>query len=247
MENLQVFRSYRTKIFDCNNRQSLIVFPEKVHPKNYWVWRARFFGIEPQVDIALLEKGFHVVYTDVTDWFGAPVAVQHWNLFYDYVTSHYGLNPKVVLEGFSRGGLIVYNWASKNTEKVACIYADAPVCDINSWPGGTSVREEFAMEWGKCLKAYGLTEEQTKNHTDIPVYNCKEIAKAKIPVLHVCGDEDVIVPMSENTAVVERNIKKAGGTIEVIIKKGIGHHPHCLENPEPIVRFILQAVATRSC
>ena len=29
-----------------------------------WVWRARFFGHEPQFDIAML-KGYHVVYCDV--------------------------------------------------------------------------------------------------------------------------------------------------------------------------------------
>ena len=36
----------------------------------------------------------------------------------------------------SRGGLIIYNWATANPKKVACIYGDAPVCDFKSWPGG---------------------------------------------------------------------------------------------------------------
>lgn len=43
-----------------------------------------------------------------------------------------GFNKKVALEGMSRGGLIVYNWAAQNPEKVACIYADAPVMDFKS-------------------------------------------------------------------------------------------------------------------
>jgi len=38
--------------------------------------------------------------------------------------------------GVSRGGLYCYNWASQNPEKVACIYGDAPVCDVKSWPMG---------------------------------------------------------------------------------------------------------------
>lgn len=32
----------------------------------------------------------------------------------------------------------------------------------------------------------------------------------------------------------------AGGEIELIRKRGIGHHPHSLKNPEPIVDFILK-------
>ena len=31
------------------------------------MWRARFWGHEPQTDIDLLEKGFHIVYCDVAD------------------------------------------------------------------------------------------------------------------------------------------------------------------------------------
>jgi hypothetical protein len=35
----------------------------------------------------------------------------------------------------SRGGLIIYNCAVANPEKVAAIYGDAPVMDFKSWPG----------------------------------------------------------------------------------------------------------------
>ena len=35
-----------------------------------WIWRARFFGHEPQADLALLEKGFHLTYCDVANLFG---------------------------------------------------------------------------------------------------------------------------------------------------------------------------------
>jgi len=68
------------------------------------VWRARFFGHEPQTDLALLEKGFHLVYMDVADLFGSPVAVNHWNAFYNYLTGHHGFNRRAALEGMSRGG-----------------------------------------------------------------------------------------------------------------------------------------------
>jgi hypothetical protein len=59
-------------------------------------------------------------------------------------------------------------------------------------------------------------------------------------MLHVVGDADDVVPVSENTALFEQKIKAAGGSIQVIHKPGIGHHPHSLANPQPIVDFILK-------
>ena len=61
-------------------------------------------------------------------------------------------------------------------------------------------------------------------------------------MLHVVGDADEVVPVDENTAIFESKIKVAGGNIQVIHKPGIGHHPHSLPDPQPIVNFILKAV-----
>jgi pimeloyl-ACP methyl ester carboxylesterase len=107
--------------------------------------RARFWGHEPQTDIALLEHGFHIVYCDVADLYGSDKAVQRWNSFYKRMVKA-GFNKKVALEGMSRGGLIVYNWAAQNPEKVACIYADAPVMDFKSWPMGQGKSAGSAMD-----------------------------------------------------------------------------------------------------
>ena len=60
-------------------------------------------------------------------------------------------------------------------------------------------------------------------------------------MLHVCGDADEVVPMEENTDLFEQRVKELGGKITVIHKPGIGHHPHSLKNPTPIVSFILEA------
>jgi hypothetical protein len=43
----------------------------------------------------------------------------------------------------------------------------------------------------------------------------------------------------ENTAVLKERYEKLGGHVELIVKKGVGHHPHALENPTPIVDYIL--------
>ena len=37
------------------------------------------------------------------------------------------------------------------------------------------------------------------------------------------------------------NTQKLGGTIRVIRKPGVGHHPHSLAEPAPLVEFIERA------
>lgn len=238
----KIFKEYEVKEYLFKGHEARIVFPNKKDSNNYWIWRARFWGHEPQLDKALLEKGFHLVYIDVADMYGNEEAVELWNQFYHHCVLAYELNPKVVLEGMSRGGLIIYNWASKNTDKVFSLYADAPVCDIKSWPGGMFKGKGSPDAWKICLDAYGLDKETVKDFMDIPVNNCVSIATAGIPVIHVYGEDDKVVPYAENTALLAENFRAAGGTIELIGKKGIGHHPHSLKDPEPIVVFILNSI-----
>ncbi|XMO85448.1 prolyl oligopeptidase family serine peptidase [Algibacter sp. AS12] len=241
-ENDKIFSEYEMKEFSFQGHAAKIVFPNKKHEDNLWIWRARFWGTEPQVDKALLEKGFHLVYVDVANLFGNQEAVDLWDDFYAFCVSEYNLNEKTVLEGMSRGGLIVYNWASQNTDKVFCIYADAPVCDIKSWPGGMFKGKGNAKAWKACLNAYSLDTISVKTFKNIPIKNSVHLAKAGVPVLHVFGDIDEAVPYKENTALLAEKYKEAGGHIELIKKEGVGHHPHSLEDPKPIVDFLLKYV-----
>ncbi len=233
------YHGFKCLDFKFEGRDAKIVFPKEAESGKHWIWRARFWGHEPQTEIALLEKGFHVVYVDAADLCGNPDAVALWNRFYDYLIKEYELNPKTVLEGFSRGGLYIYNWGSENVEKVACIYADAPVCDLKSWPGGKGKGIGSAPDWKQHLEVYKLTEETVKDFKGMPIYNARKLAEAHVPVLHVCGAADDVVPIEENTYVLEKAYKEAGGDIKIIVKEGIGHHPHSLKDPSPIVRFIL--------
>jgi len=69
------------------------------------------------------------------------------------------------------------------------------------------------------------------------------LARADIPLLHVVGQADTVVPVEENTDIIEKRYKALGGRIQVIRKEGVGHHPHSLKDPEPIVKFILEAAS----
>jgi len=235
------FFGFRQFDFQYKNIDCKIVKPKKTVIGNPWVLRARFWGHQPQTDIALLERGFHVVYCDVSNLFGAPKAVKRWNKFYRLMTKK-GLSNKVVLEGMSRGGLIVYNWAVENPEKVACIYADAPVLDGRSWPGGKGAGIGSPSDWLIFKEIYGLdTEKSINDFSGDPIHRTGEIAEAGFPMMHVCGEVDKVVPVDENSRIFEKKIKSSGGNIFVIYKNNIGHHPHSLENPAPIVNFILRA------
>lgn len=226
--------------FKFNGFDAKIVFPNKANSAKNWIWRTQFWAHEPQTDIALLNQGFHVVYVDVVDLYGNKVAVNRLNDFYTFLIKNFGLNKKTVLEGMSRGGLDAFNWASENTDKVFCVYVDAPVCDIKSWPGGLGKGQGSKNDWEKCLKAYDLTELSVQDFKGIPLNNCIKLAKAKIPIISVCGDADTVVPFEENSHKLAEIYRAAGGKIELIVKNGIGHHPHSLKDPKPIVDFILK-------
>lgn len=76
-----------------------------------------------------------------------------------------------------------------------------------------------------------------------PIDNLEPLAKAGIPLFLLCGDADDVVPYPENGAIVKQRYEKLGGPVRVLIKKGMGHHPHGLDDPSPIVEFILQHTA----
>jgi pimeloyl-ACP methyl ester carboxylesterase len=152
----------------------------------------------------------------------------------------------VTLEGFSRGGLYAFNWAIRHPERTACLYVDAPVCDFKSWPGGGGRSRFSNREWQNVLRAYKMTDKEARAYKLNPVDNLEPLAKAKIPILAVIGDkEDWVVPIEENTLVVEKRYKALGGEIQVIQKPHCGHHPHSLKDPAPIVEFILKHTAAK--
>jgi pimeloyl-ACP methyl ester carboxylesterase len=235
------WKGYALNQFSLEGVGCKVVNPKKVAVGKPWIWRARFWGHEPQTDLALLEKGWHVVYCEVGNLFGSPKAVARWDAFYDYLVKEHGFAKKVALEGMSRGGLIIYNWAKANPEKVSCIYGDAPVCDFKSWPGGKGKGKGSAGTWKNCLKAYGLTEKEAMDFKGNPIDGLEVLAKAKVPLFHVIGEADTVVPVAENSDVIENRYEELGGSIEVIRKPGIGHHPHSLKDPKPIVDFVLRS------
>lgn len=234
------WQGYDRYDFVVDGCKTLVVLPKHPAPGAPWIWRAEFFGHRPETDIALVARGFHLVYMDVGNTFGCPDAMAHWAVLYDLLTEEHGLSKKPALEGLSRGGLYVYAWAAANPDKVSCIYGDNPVCDFKSWPGGRGSGPGSPNDWQALLRCYHFeSEEQALAWAGNPIDALKPLAEAKIPLIHVCGDADEVVPYAENTALLKERYEDLGGQITVIIKKGFKHHPHGLDDPAPLVDFII--------
>ncbi len=97
----------------------VVVAPKEPAPGNPWSWRGYYFDHEPQAEIELLKRGFHVgfIWCDA----GKP-----WDAWYAFLTEKHGLSKKPAFVGMSRGGRNAYTWATANPDKVSCIYADNP-------------------------------------------------------------------------------------------------------------------------
>lgn len=197
------------------SHKAYYVRPKDPLPGKPWVWRASFPDWHTDMDSILLTRGFHIAYVSVDDQFGSPYAMQVWDRFYSYLTGAKGFAIKPALEAVSRGGLYAYGWAKRNPDKVSCIYAEAPVCDIKSWPGGKGSGKGDSTEWKKLQAVMRWDEQQALKFRDNPIDNLEGLASFKVPILHVIGQEDKIVPNKENTYVLTQRYVAIGGPAAV--------------------------------
>ncbi|RPE12175.1 SGNH/GDSL hydrolase family protein [Chitinophaga lutea] len=236
------WKGFKKVKFRFADRDAFYVMPRQPLPGNPWVWRAHFPDWHTEMDSILLTRGFHVAYVNTNNLFGHPQAMQVWDAFYAYMTGTKQMAPKVALEGVSRGGLYVYGWAKRNPGKVACIYAEAPVCDPKSWPGGKGRGKGAPDQWAQWLQLFGKTEATAGDYTDIPLKDLAGLAAFKVPVLHVIGLHDSIVPAEENTFPLIQEYTRLGGPATVIpMTRGeqnlAGHHFY-IEQPAQLADFI---------
>jgi len=180
-----------------------VIAPRNAAAGNPWVFRADFVSREALVDLALLDKGFHIVTGPVPYNADGP-SRPHWDAVYRHLTEH-GFSRKPVMEGAGAAAGEAYAWAIENPDKVSCIYGENPV-----------LRSHMAKT--------------------PPLDNLAPLAKAGVPLLHVCGSADPW--LKDQTRVAEKRYKKLGGKITVIIKNGEGHFPTSPKEPKPVVDFI---------
>ena len=110
---------------------------------------------------------------------------------------------------------MLYSWAADNPDKVSCITGIYPVCNIASYPG-----------LKRACGAYGLTEEQLKTNLakHNPIDRLESLAEAKVPIFHIHGDVDSVVPLEQNSAIIKERYDKLGGPMVLEVVKGQGHN-----------------------
>lgn len=239
------WHGHERRSFRFEGADAWVVVPEKPLPGAPWSWCLMFPDAftERCAAPALVARGFHHAFLDVGNSFGSPAAVAKLARFHDELVRR-GLAPRPALIGISRGSLYAHRFAAEHPEKVAVIYGDAGVCDFRSWPGGTMAGRQgkgSAADWTELKRLYGFADDaEALAWQGNPVDTLDTLAKAGIALIHVVGDADDVVPPAENALVVEARYRPLGGTIEVIHKPGVGHHPHGLDDPAPLVDFILR-------
>ncbi len=202
-----------------------------------WIWYApTLIGQHPDESHAwmfrqLLDKGFAIAGVDVGESFGNPEGRRTYTAFYELAVPRYGLVAKACFMPQSRGGLMLYNWAAENPQRVQCIAGIYTVCDLSSWPGLEKACSAYAMSEDELLACLA-------QHN--PVERLAPLAAAGIPILHVHGDADTVVPIERNSGELARRYKALGGSMRLIVVPGKGHEvcDEFFRRPE-VVDFLL--------
>ena len=211
-----------------------------------WVWRAEFLGAFDDADQAMLDAGWHLVYVDVQDRYGDPVAMAAWWSAYRALVHELGFDPRPGLIALSRGGLYAISWASEHPACVCGIYLDNAVCDLRSWPGGLGRGDGAPAQWRQVLDVYGLGPDDLEAVAAVsPISKLAPLATARIPLLVAYGDADRAVPAEENSKILLSKYADLGGPARTIVRAGADHHPHGIDDthggPAVVQKFFEEA------
>ena len=126
---------------------------------------------------------------------------------------------------------MAYNWAVENPQLVKCIGGIYPMCNLQGYLGAERI-----------YTAYGMNKDQFSLcfHEHNPVDRLWNLAKADVPIFHVHGKVDKVVPLKDNSGELVRRYKILGGQAEVLVIQGKGHElcPEFLQNQE-LIDFLL--------
>ncbi len=174
-------------------------------------------GHEKWIHEQFLAAGIAVAGIDAGEAYGSPRGQELMTALYNELTENRGFAPQPCLLGRSRGGLWVSSWAIANPDKVAGMAGIYPVFDLRTYPG-----------LDRAAPAYNMTAQELNaslmQHN--PVARIHVLAKAKIPVCIIHGDDDKVVPLKENSQALADGYKDggAGDLATLIVAEGQGHN-----------------------
>jgi gluconolactonase len=162
-----------------------------------------------------LEAGIAVAGINIGESYGSPEGCEIYTKFHKFLTTERGLNQKACLLARSRGGLMLYNWAAANPTKVKCIAGIYPVCDLRSYPGLNRAAPAYGMKADELAKSLKINN---------PVEKLKPLAEVKVPIFHIHGNVDRVVPLKSNSGDVAKRYQKLGGKMQLVVPNGQGHN-----------------------
>jgi pimeloyl-ACP methyl ester carboxylesterase len=104
-------------------RRCIVVVPRQPAAGNPWSWQGCYWNHQPQAEVELLRRGFHIVYLSAN---ANLKPGKEWDAWYEFLSGRHGLSKKPAFVGMSRGGEYAYTWATAHPDKVSCIYGDNP-------------------------------------------------------------------------------------------------------------------------
>lgn len=213
----------RGETFKLNGSDAFVILPKGARSAKAeipWVWYAPTLnGLPSQAEKWMFERfldsGIAIAGIDVGESYGSPNGRNTYTEFYDYLVTSREFGKKPCLLARSRGGLMLYNWAAENPEAVAGIAGIYPVCNVASYPG-----------IDRACGAYGLTAKRLEERLDEhnPIERLAKLAASKVPIFHLHGDKDQVVPLEDNSALVAQRYQQLGGEMELEVVKGQGHN-----------------------
>jgi hypothetical protein len=99
-------------------RRCVVIVPRRPALGNPWSWRGCYWDHQPQAEVELLRRGFHIAYISANATLKPD---KTWDAWYAFLTEKHGLSRKPAFVGMSRGGEYAYTWATANPGKVSCI------------------------------------------------------------------------------------------------------------------------------
>lgn len=232
---MEMWNGFEIRKEPFEGRELTVVVPKV--PNGKWAIKTEYFEFFPAVQIELLEMGYYIFYLkNITRWHVTEDTVARGKLA-EYIHDHYGLKKNGVIIGMSCGGLQGIYFGAAYPEYVSCMYLDAPVVNLLSYPLSLG-KAKRTTDFEEIMNHKGMTFTDLLSYRDHPLDHIPELVEANIPVILVSGDSDSVVPYEENGKLLYDAYKANGCPIELIIKEGGDHHPHSLEDNTPIIEFI---------
>ncbi len=234
------WNGFECKEFVFDGQEAIVVIPDMKIKNPVLAGKTENWIAFPQTEIELLKKGFYLCFVHNENRWGADTDLDRKAEFVKSIINEYGLSQKCVPVGMSCGGLIAIKFAAKYPELVACLYIDAPVLNYMSCPCGFGIGNACCEDFPEIFDSLGLKNiSELICYTDMPMHKIPALVDAKIPAVLVAGGADKTVPYEENGILLEKAYRENGIDLEVFIKPDCAHHPHGLDDPKPIVDFIL--------